>query len=48
MTLLTTVMGLVALAAFIITIMSAVGKCPLWASNVLLCVFCLLLVLPLK
>lgn len=33
-------------AAFITTIVSAVGKCPLWIPVVLLCIVALLQVLP--
>jgi hypothetical protein len=33
-------------AAFVATIVSAIGKCPLWVAVLLLCVWALLSVLP--
>lgn len=42
-----TVFLILALAAFIVTILSAMGKCPLWIAVVLLCVIELLRALPL-
>lgn len=43
-----TVMVLLVVAAFACTVVSAMGHCPLWVAVVLLCVFALLQVLPLK
>ncbi len=40
------VMSVLAIAAFIVTIWSAIGKCPLWVAVLLLCVIELLRVLP--
>ena len=42
-----TVILILVIAAFICTIASAVGKCPLWVGVTLLCVVELLRVLPL-
>ena len=42
-----TVIGFVIIAAFICAIVSAIGRCPLWISVVLLCVVELLRILPL-
>lgn len=42
-----TVFLLLAVAAFIATIVSAIGKCPLWVAVVLLCVIELLRSMPL-
>jgi hypothetical protein len=42
-----TVIGIIVISAFICTIISALGKCPLWIAVVLLCVVELLQVLPL-
>jgi hypothetical protein len=42
-----TVIGLLVLAAFICAIVSAMGKCPLWVSVMLLCLVELLRILPL-
>lgn len=42
-----TVFLILALAAFICAIASAIGKCPLWISVVLLCLIELLRALPL-
>lgn len=36
------VLGLLILVAFILTIVSAIGKCPLWIPVVLLCIVGLL------
>lgn len=44
---LVTVFLILAVAAFIATIVSAIGKCPLWVPVVLLCVIELLRALPL-
>lgn len=41
-----TVMIIIAVSAFICTIISALGKCPLWIATVLICLFMLLQVLP--
>lgn len=43
----TTVLGLLILAAFIVCIMAGVGKAPLWASVLILCIVELLRILPL-
>jgi len=43
-----TVMIVLVAAAFVCTIVSAIGKCPLWVAVVLLCVIELIRVLPLK
>ena len=43
-----TVMIVLVLAAFIVTIASAVGKAPLWVAVLVLCLIELLRVLPLK
>jgi len=43
-----TVLMFLIVAAFICTIASAVGYCPLWVAVLLLCVAALLQVLPLK
>lgn len=42
-----TVFLLLALAAFICTVLSALGKCPLWVGVLFLCVIELLRALPL-
>ncbi len=42
-----TVIGFLVVAAFICTIVSALGRCPLWVSVILLCVVELLRILPL-
>ncbi len=42
-----TVLIVLVAAAFICAILSAIGKCPLWVSVILLCVVELLRVLPL-
>jgi hypothetical protein len=41
-----TVILVLVLAAFVAAVVSAIGKCPLWVSVVLLCVVELLRVLP--
>ncbi len=41
-----TVLTILAVAAFICTIVSAIGKCPVWVPVMLLCVIELLRVLP--
>ncbi len=41
-----TVTLLLVLAAFVCTVASAIGKCPLWVAVLLLCVVHLLAVLP--
>ena len=41
-----TVMTLLVVAAFICTIVAALGKCPEWVPLVLVCVILLLMVLP--
>jgi hypothetical protein len=41
-----TVIGFLVAAAFICTIVSAIGKCPLWVAVVLLCVIELIRILP--
>jgi hypothetical protein len=43
-----TVVFLLALAAFVAAIASAIGKAPLWVSVVLLCVIALLQSIPLR
>jgi hypothetical protein len=43
-----TVMWLLVVGAFVAAIMSAIGKCPLWVSVILLCIIVALQVLPLK
>lgn len=42
-----TVMLLLALSAFVCTIVAALGKCPLWIAVLLLCVIALLQSVPL-
>jgi hypothetical protein len=42
------VIFLLAVAAFIVTIVAALGKCPLWIAVLLLNIIALLQVLPLK
>lgn len=42
-----TVFLIIAVAAFIVTILSAIGKAPLWVAVLLLCVIELLRALPL-
>jgi hypothetical protein len=42
-----TVIALLVIAAFFVTIVSAVGKAPLWVAVLLLCVVELLRILPL-
>jgi hypothetical protein len=44
---LTTVIGVLVIAAFICVIVAAIGKCPVWVSVLLLCVVELLRVAPL-
>ena len=41
-----TVIGFLVVAAFIVTILSAIGKAPLWISVILLCLVELLRILP--
>jgi hypothetical protein len=41
-----TVMSLLIVAAFICTIVSALGKCPEWVALVLICVILMLQILP--
>lgn len=41
-----TIFAILAVAAFIVTIASAIGKAPLWVAVLLLCVIELLRVLP--
>jgi hypothetical protein len=41
-----TVTVLLALTAFVTTIVSAIGKCPLWVPVLVLCVLHLLMALP--
>lgn len=43
-----TVIYVLVFSAFICTIVSAIGKCPIWISVLLLCVIALLQVMPLK
>jgi hypothetical protein len=43
-----TLLALFVLAAFIITVLSAMGKCPLWIAVVLLCVVEAAQIFPLK
>jgi hypothetical protein len=43
-----TVIGFLVIAAFIATIVSAIGKCPLWVAVLLLCVVELIRILPLR
>lgn len=40
------VIGFLVIAAFIATIVNAIGKCPLWIAVLLLCVIELLRILP--
>lgn len=42
-----TVLAFLAIAAFIVTIASALGKAPLWVAVILLCIIELLRVMPL-
>lgn len=42
-----TVIGFLVIVAFICTIVSALGKCPLWVSVLLLCLVELIRILPL-
>jgi len=42
-----TVIGILVVAAFICTIVSALGKCPLWVAVMLICVVELVRILPL-
>jgi hypothetical protein len=42
-----TVLAVLVVAAFICTIVSAIGKCPLWVAVVLLCIVELMRILPL-
>ena len=42
-----TVIGFLVIAAFIATIVSALGKCPLWVGVLLLCIVELIRILPL-
>ncbi len=46
MTPLLTVIFVLVIAAFICTIVAAMGKCPLWVAVLLLCVIALIQVLP--
>jgi hypothetical protein len=41
-----TVIGIIVFAAFVCTILSAIGKCPLWVAVLLICVVELLRILP--
>jgi hypothetical protein len=41
-----TVLAVLVVAAFICTIVSAIGKCPLWVAVVLLCIVELIRILP--
>lgn len=41
-----TIMIILAVAAFIVAVMSAMDKAPLWVSVILLCIFALILSLP--
>lgn len=41
-----TVSLLIVVSAFICTVVSAIGKCPLWVAVILLCIFALLQVMP--
>ena len=41
------VIGFLVIAAFIATIVSAIGRCPLWIAVLLICVVELLRILPL-
>ena len=43
-----TVIGFLVIAAFVATIVSAIGKCPLWVAVLLLCVVELIRILPLR
>lgn len=43
-----TVVLLLVVAAFICTIVSAIGKCPLWVGVLLLCVVALIQTVPLR
>lgn len=43
-----TVLFVLVAAAFICTVVSALGKCPVWVGVLLLCVVALLQVMPLK
>lgn len=43
-----TVMFILAASAFICTVVSALGKCPVWVPLVLLCIIAMLQVAPLK
>jgi hypothetical protein len=43
-----TVLGLLIVAAFVVTIMSAMGKAPLWVGVILLCIVELVRILPLE
>lgn len=43
-----TVTMLLVLAAFVCTIASAIGKCPLWVAVLLLCVVHLVALMPLR
>jgi hypothetical protein len=47
MTPLLTVLLLLAIAAFVCTVVAAMGKCPLWVAVVLLCIIELIRQLPL-
>ena len=42
-----TVIGILVLSAFICTIVSALGKCPLWVAVILICVVELVRIMPL-
>lgn len=48
MTAISTVIGLMVLAAFITAIVAAMNKCPLWVPVIFLCIIELLRILPLK
>lgn len=41
-----TILLILALAAFLCTVASAAGKCPLWVATVLICVYLLVEQLP--
>jgi hypothetical protein len=43
-----TVIMFIVLAAFICAVVSAIGRCPLWVSVILLCIAELLRVIPLR
>jgi hypothetical protein len=43
-----TIVGLLALAAFVVAIASALGKAPLWVAVLLLCLIALLQAIPVR